>query len=110
MVELLYCFPVANETLERVFLQLKQIKDDFWCSLNETTLDELLRIAVEAPPLSKWDAEGTLNLWYKAKTRRIEHKERHKRKSKSSNKDSNDEDDDLSSKELDVDETVQITN
>ena len=52
LVELLYCFPVTNETLERVFSQLKQIKDDFRCSLNESTLNELLRIAVEAPPLS----------------------------------------------------------
>ena len=50
LVELLYCFPVANGTLERVFSQLKQIKDDFWCSLNESTLNELLRITVETPP------------------------------------------------------------
>ena len=88
-VELLYCFPVANGTLERVFSQLKQIKNDFWCSSNENTLDELLRIAVEAPPLSKWHAEGALDLWYKEKARRIEHKEKHKRKPKSSNDDSN---------------------
>ena len=43
-------------------------------------------------------------MWYKAKAQRIENKERHQRKSKSSNKDSNDEGDDLSSKELDVDD------
>ena len=67
LVELLQCFPVANGTLQRVFLQLKQIEDDFRCSVNENTLDELLRIAVEAPLLSNWNAEGILNLWYKAK-------------------------------------------
>ena len=95
---------MANGTLERVFSQLKQIKDDFRCSLNESTLDELLRIAVEAPPLSNWHAEGALDLWYKEKAQRIEHKEKHKRKPKSNNKDSNDEDDDSSTKELDVDD------
>ena len=87
-----------------MFSQLKQIKDDFRCSLNESTLDKLLRIAVEAPPLFNWHAEGALDLWYKEKARRIEHKEKHKRKPKSNNKDSNDEDDDSSTKELDVDD------
>ena len=105
LVELLYCFPVANGTLERVFSQLKQIKNDFRRSLNENTLDELLRIAVEASPLSKWHAEGALDLWYKEKARRIEHKEKHKRKPKSSNdNDSNDEDDDSNTTELDFDD------
>ena len=105
LVELLYCFPVANGTLERVFSQLKQIKDDFRCSLNESTLDELLRIAVDAPPLSNWHAEGALDLWYKEKARRIDHKEKHKRMPKSSNdNDSNDEDDESNTTELDFDD------
>jgi len=81
LVELLYCFPVAvaDGTLERVFSQLKQIKDDFRCSLKEDTLDKLLRIAVEAPPLSMWHA-GVLELWCKDKAGRINHKEKYKRR------------------------------
>jgi len=72
LVELLYCFPIANGTLERVFSQMKQIKNDFRCSLNESTLDKLLRISVDTPPLSNWQADGALDLWYRAKVQRIE--------------------------------------
>ena len=77
LVELLYCFPVSNGTLESVFSHLKQIKDDFKCSLNESTLDELLTIAVQAPPLCYWNAEGALDLWYKEEARRIDLKGKH---------------------------------
>jgi len=89
VVELLFCFPIANGTLERIFSQLKQIKDDAQCSLNESTLDNLLRISVEAPPLSYWCAEGALDLWFKDKKRRIEHKEKYV--SRTSTKSTNDE-------------------
>ena len=108
LIELLYCFPVSNGTLERVFSQLKQIKDDLKCSLNESTLDELLRIAVQAPPLSDWNAEGALDLWYKEKAWQIEHKRKHKRKPKNSmDKDSNDEDEYSNTLELDFDDWMQ---
>ena len=108
LVELLYSFPVSNGTLERVFSELKQIKDDLKCSLNESTLDELLRIAVQAPPLSDWNAEGALDLWYKEKARTIEHKGKHKRKPKRSmDKDSNDEDEHSNTLELDFDDWMQ---
>ena len=91
-----------------MFSLLKQIKDDLKCSLNESTLDELSRIAVQAPPLSDWNAEGALDLWYKEKVRRIEHKGKYKRKPKRSiYKDSNDEDEYSNTLELDFDDWMQ---
>ena len=48
-----------------------------------------LRISVEAPPLSDWCAEGALDLWFKDKKRRIEHKEKYV--SRTSTKSTNDE-------------------
>ena len=39
--------------------------------LGEDTLDRLIRINVEGPPLSKWDANGALELWQKDKVRRV---------------------------------------
>ena len=106
-VELLFCFPIANGTLERVFSQLKQIKDDARCSLNESTLDNLLRISVEAPPLSDWCAKGALDLWFKEKSRRIEHKDTYKRRT--TPKSSNDQSDEDSTEQLvfDLDEWFQ---
>jgi len=64
---------------------LKQIKDDALC---ESTLDNFLRISVEALPLSDWCAEGALDLWFKEKKRRIEYKEKYR--SRASTKSTND--------------------
>ena len=36
-------------------------------SLGEGQLDNLLRIAVDSPPLSDWDPSGAVQLWWEAK-------------------------------------------
>ena len=70
LVELLFCLPLTNGRLERLFSQLKLIKSDRRSSLGEDRLDQLLRISVDAPPLSKWDASGAVRLWWGDKIRR----------------------------------------
>ena len=80
LVELLFCLPVGNGTLERVFSQLKLIKTGHRTSLKENTLDQLLRIHVEGPPLSEWNADGALDLWLREKARRVSHKEHHRKR------------------------------
>ena len=77
VIELLFCLPLSNGHLERVFSQLKLIKVNRRTSLGEDTLDQLIRINGEGPPLSKWDASGALELWFKEKTRRVNRKETH---------------------------------
>ena len=42
IIELLFCLPMANGQLERVFSQLKLIKNDRRTCLKEDTLDWLL--------------------------------------------------------------------
>lgn len=57
IIELLFHLPMANGQLERVFSQLKLIKNDRRTCLKEETLDRLLRINVEGPTLRlgcKW--------------------------------------------------------
>ena len=71
IVEFLFCLPVANGRVERVFSQLKLIKNNRRTCLREYTLDQLLRINVEGPPLSDWDPTHALELWYMEKTRRL---------------------------------------
>ena len=71
IIELLFCLPMANGRLERVFSQLKLIKNDRRTCLKEDTLDQLVRINVEGPPLSNWDASGAFELWMKEKVRRV---------------------------------------
>jgi hypothetical protein len=68
IVELLFCLPLSNGHLERVFSQLKLVKPDRRSRLSEDSIDNLLRIKLEAPPLQQWDASGALKL---DKTRRL---------------------------------------
>ena len=71
VIELLFCLPVANGRLERVFSQLKLIKSNHRTCLKEDTLDQLIRVNVEGPPLAEWDALTALKLWGDAKVRRV---------------------------------------
>ena len=50
IVELLFCLPLSNGRLERLFSQLKLIKSQKRTCLQEGTLENLLRIHVEGPP------------------------------------------------------------
>ena len=71
VVELLFTFPLSNGHLERVFSQLKLIKNDYRTHLSENRLDQLVRINVDGPPIQDWDSSSALDIWYKEKTRRI---------------------------------------
>ena len=51
VVEQLFCLPISNGHLERVFSHMKLIKGERCSSLSEDRLDDLLRISVEAPLL-----------------------------------------------------------
>ena len=79
LAELLFCLPVGNGTLECVFSELKLIKTGHRTCLKEDTLDQLLRIHIEGPPLSEWKADGALELWLREKARRVSHKESHRK-------------------------------
>ena len=68
VAELLFCIPISNGHLERMFSQLKLVKSDRCSRLGEESMDNLLHIELDAPPLEHWDA---LNLWWKDKTRRL---------------------------------------
>ena len=68
LVELLFCLPMSNGRIERLFSQLKLIKSDRRSCICEGRLDQLMRISVEGPPLSQWDSTGAVDLWWKDKT------------------------------------------
>ena len=71
MIELLFSLPLSNGHLERVFSQLKLIKNDRRINLTEDRLDQLIRIGTDGPPIDKWDSLNAINDWYKDKTRRV---------------------------------------
>ena len=62
---------MSNGHLEQVFSTLKSIKSERRTSLGENQLDNLLRVAVDSLALSDWDHDGAMQLWWKAKQRRV---------------------------------------
>ena len=70
LVELLFCLPMANGRVERLFSSLKLIKTNRRCCLSENHLDHLVCITVDAPSLAQWDASTAGKLWWKDKKRR----------------------------------------
>ena len=71
VVELIFTLPVSNGHLEKVFSQVKLIKTNNRTSLHENTLDQLIRINVEGPPLVDWDPKVSVSLWLQDKRRRL---------------------------------------
>ena len=71
VIELLFSLPLSNGHLERVFSQLKLIKNDWHINISEDRLDQLIRIGTDGPPIDKWDSLNAINDWYKDKTRRV---------------------------------------
>ena len=69
VIELLFCLPMANGRLERVFSQLKLIKTNRRTNMGEDSLDYLVRVNVEGPPLSEWDASRAFEFWQHANIR-----------------------------------------
>ena len=63
------CLLRSNGHLEQVFSTLKIIKTERRTSLGEEQLDNLLRIAVDSPPLSDWEPTGAVKLWWKVQQR-----------------------------------------
>ena len=71
MIELLFCVPTANGHVERPFSILKLIKSDRRSCLSENHLDDLMRISIDGPPMSEWNAGGAVQLWWTVKQRRV---------------------------------------
>lgn len=63
--------PIHTADVERTFSQLKLIKTNIRNRMSEKTLDSLLRIVIEGPPLDDYPISDAVSLWAKKKNRRI---------------------------------------
>ena len=63
--------PIHTADVERTFSQLKLIKTSVKNRISEKTLDSLLRIVIEGPPLKDYPIPDAVSLWAKKKNRRI---------------------------------------
>ena len=63
--------PIHTADVERTFSQLKLIKTSRRNRMNEKTLDSLLRIATEGPPVKDFQVTEAVKLWASKKNRRL---------------------------------------
>lgn len=72
--KLVFSVPFSNGGVEHKFSSLKVLKNTNHTSLKTSTLDDLLEIFVEGPPLSNFSADKAVELWWSncCTTRRVE--------------------------------------
>lgn len=70
LIRLLFSLPVSNAALERMFSSLGRVKTAKRASLSQGTLQDILRIQEEGPPMDTYDPSRAVLEWDKAKRRR----------------------------------------
>ena len=78
--QLLFSLPFSTAKVERTFSVLKAIKTERRSSLNFSTLEDLLAVKLEDPPLSEFSADVAVELWWKDSSRRVHQKSQKKYK------------------------------
>ena len=63
LVELLFCLPVSNAKVERLFSLMNRVKTDSRASLGESRINSLLRIVMEGPTIDDFDPIPAIDLW-----------------------------------------------
>jgi len=64
LCELAFSLPFSNGRVEQIFSSMKTIKTERRTSLSEETLNDLVEIFVEGPPLSLFSADHAVELWW----------------------------------------------
>ena len=73
LCQLVFSLPFSNGRVEQIFSSLKIIKTANRTSMSVSTLDDLLEIFVEGPPLDQFSADSAVELWWTScrTTRRV---------------------------------------
>ena len=108
LAQLIFSLPVSNGKLERIFSTLKVIKVDKRASLGNSTLDDLLVLNADKIPLQDFNPDPSIDLWWKAKTRRPNQKEYKKRPSERMRSGESKEKDDSDSEDAEETDTSAV--
>ena len=78
IARLLFSLPCTTAKVERVFSQLKLIKNDRRTKLKQTTLLDLMEVTVEGPAIADFSADSAIEGWWNdcATTRRVKQQPR----------------------------------
>ena len=64
LMNILLVIPVSNAKVERGFSAMHRIKSEWWSSLGEETLDALMRISINGPPLAQFDPKPAVQKFF----------------------------------------------
>ena len=70
LIELLFSLPSSNGKLERAFSQMNVIKMNKRSVLSNESLDDLLKLSINGPPLKEFCPDAAIDLWWKDKLHR----------------------------------------
>ena len=68
LIQLLFSLPASNGKLERAFSEVNVIKTSKRNLLTNESLDDLLLLSIEGPPLQDFSPDPAIDLWWKEKT------------------------------------------
>ena len=107
LIELLLSLPASNGKLERAFSQMNVIKTNKRSLMSNNSLDDCLLLTVDGVPLSSFNPDAAIDLWWSDKQRRPSQQKRklYKRhsKPKATNKSSDFEEDESDHNSSDTD-------
>ena len=64
LVKITQVYPLSTACCERGFSCMSRIKDDWRCALRTETLDMLMRLSIEGPPLNDFIPRRAVNRWW----------------------------------------------
>lgn len=64
LFQLAFCLPFSNGRVEQMFSSLKALKTDRRTALSNDTLNDLLEVYIEGPPLSSFNSDAAIKLWW----------------------------------------------
>ena len=76
LIRLLFCLPVSNAIVKTFFGSRKRVKTVKRAAIGQKTMEDILTIMAEGPPLEEYDATSAVLSWYSSKSRRSNQKEK----------------------------------
>ena len=70
LMQVVVTFPVTTATVERSFSDMKQIKTRLRNRILPQSLDHLMRVAIEGPPLNQVNFDEIADIWFRLKENR----------------------------------------
>ena len=102
LCELAFSLPFSNGRVEQIFSRMKEIKSDRRTNMQASTLNDLMEIYVEGPPLSSFSPDNAIKMWWDdcSTTRRVNQFPRKQYQHRATTSDSSTEEESINGEEV----------